>query len=151
MKELHTSELVEVSGGKFHISAQGGGNLGKKIWLLLVNWCFLFPNNSGVEFSVSKQFGYVQGLGVQFRNLLWFSKNGKIFVLSFLTLINLCSLSACNSHFTGNINPLGTHNKVANPNCANSANSHIRQPSSKTMIQLNIVLGYSICMIANNE
>lgn len=24
------------------------------------------PNNSGVEFSVSKQFGYVQGLGVQF-------------------------------------------------------------------------------------
>lgn len=30
MKELHTSELVEVSGGKFHISAQGGGNLGKK-------------------------------------------------------------------------------------------------------------------------
>lgn len=54
----------------------------------------------------------------------------KLFILSFLTLLNLYSLSACNSDFTGNINPypLGTPNKVANPNCANS---HIRQPSSK--------------------
>lgn len=43
MKELHTSELVEVSGGKFHISAQGGGNLGKKIWLLLVKLVFPIP------------------------------------------------------------------------------------------------------------
>ena len=30
MKELHISKLVEVSGGKFHISAKGGGNPSKK-------------------------------------------------------------------------------------------------------------------------
>ncbi|SUA25438.1 putative bacteriocin/pheromone [Neisseria gonorrhoeae] len=89
MKELHTSELVEVSGGKFHISAQGGGNLGKKDMVAVGKIGASYsPNNSGVEFSVSKQFGYVQGLGVQFRNLLLvLVKNGKIFVLSFLTLI----------------------------------------------------------------
>lgn len=29
MKELRTSELVEVSGGEFHIFAQDGGNPGK--------------------------------------------------------------------------------------------------------------------------
>ena len=57
-------------------------------------------------------------------------RHGKIFyfILSDITKFMLITLSACNSHFTGNINPLGTHNKVANPNCANS---HIRQPSSK--------------------
>ncbi|MFQ3018114.1 hypothetical protein, partial [Neisseria meningitidis] len=67
MKELHTSELVEVSGGKFHIFAQGGGNLGKKDMVAVGKIGASYsPNNSGVEFSVSKQFGYVQGLGVQF-------------------------------------------------------------------------------------
>ncbi|KAE9494133.1 hypothetical protein F9Z36_1577 [Neisseria gonorrhoeae] len=74
MKELHTSELVEVSGGKFHISAQGGGNLGKKDMVAVGKIGVSYsPNNSGVEFSVSKQFGYVQGLGVQvFETYFWF-------------------------------------------------------------------------------
>ena len=41
MRELHISELVEVSGGKFHISAKGGGNPGKKAYLvgLVCNSC----------------------------------------------------------------------------------------------------------------
>ncbi len=67
MKELHISELVEVSGGKFHIFAQGGGNPGKKDMFAVGKIGASYsPNNGGVEFSVSKQFRYEQGLGVQF-------------------------------------------------------------------------------------
>lgn len=65
MKELHISELVEVSGGKFHISATGGGNPGKISADGQIGFSYS-PNNGGVEFSVSRQFSYKQGFGTHF-------------------------------------------------------------------------------------
>ena len=137
MRELHISELVEVSGGKFHISAKGGGNPGKKDMHAFGEVGVSYSpntNNSGVEFSISRKFGYQQGFGVNFSKptfgIGFNKKMVRLFILSFMALLNLCSLSACNSYFTENINPypLGTPSKVANPNCANS---HIREHNSK--------------------
>ena len=135
MKELHIYELVEVSGGKFHIFAQDGGNPSKKDTYAGGEIDASYsPNNGEVEFSISRKFGYQQGFGVNFSKptfgIGFNKKMVRLFILSFMALLNLCSLSACNSYFTENINPypLGTPSKVANPNCANS---HIREHNSK--------------------
>ena len=135
MKELHIYELVEVSGGKFHIFAQDGGNPSKKDTYAGGEIDASYsPNNGEVEFSISRKFGYQQGFGVNFSKptfgIGFTKKMVRLFILSFMALLNLCSLSACNSYFTENINPypLGTPGKVANPNCANS---HIREHNSK--------------------
>ena|GEM_PF-5080933 len=86
MRELHISELVEVSGGKFHISAKGGGNPGKKDMHAFGEIGVSYSpntNNSGVEFSISRKFGYQQGFGVNFSKptfgIGFNKKNGKTF------------------------------------------------------------------------
>lgn len=67
MKELHISEIAAVSGGKFHIFAQGGGNPGKKDMYAGGKVGISYsPNNGRVEFSVSQRFGYLQGFGLHF-------------------------------------------------------------------------------------